>query len=103
LIGDRQPQINALFTINPQVAEGIAGKAMPPEEMAESEAVQKEVHRLIQKVNKQLAPFEQIRKFRILPRDFSIESGEMTATMKVRRTKVLANFKDVVDSLYAGA
>jgi len=102
LVGDRQPQINALFTIHPQPAEALAGKGKPLEELAQSEPVQKEVQRLIAKVNKQLAPFEQIRKFRILPRDFSIESGEMTATMKVRRAKVLANFKDVVDSLYAG-
>jgi long-chain acyl-CoA synthetase len=102
LVGDRQPQINALFTINPQPAEALTGKSLPLEELAQSEPVAKEVQRLITKVNKQLAPFEQIRKFRILPRDFSIESGEMTATMKVRRAKVLANFKDVVDSLYAG-
>jgi long-chain acyl-CoA synthetase len=102
LVGDRQPQINALFTINPQPAETLAGPGKTLEELSQSESVQKEVQRLVQKVNKQLAPFEQIRKFRILPRDFSIESGEMTATMKVRRGKVLANFKDEVDSFYAG-
>jgi long-chain acyl-CoA synthetase len=102
LVGDRQPQINALFTVHPQAAEALVGKAMPLEDLAQAEPVVKEVQRLIQKVNKQLAPFEQIRKFRILPRDFSIESGEMTATMKIRRAKVLANFKDVVESLYSG-
>jgi long-chain acyl-CoA synthetase len=106
LVGDNQPQINALFTIHPQAAETVPGmeayKGKPLEEMAAAEPLAKEVQRLIAKVNKNLAPFEQIRKFRILPRDFSIESGEMTATMKVRRAKVLANFKDVVDSLYIG-
>jgi long-chain acyl-CoA synthetase len=102
LVGDRQPQINALFTIHPQVAETIAGPGKTLEELSQSEPLLKEVQRLIHKVNKQLAPFEQIRKFRILPRDFSIESGEMTATMKVRRAKVLANFKDEIDSFYAG-
>jgi long-chain acyl-CoA synthetase len=106
LVGDNQPQINALFTIHPQAAEAVPGmeayKGKPLEELAAAEPLAKEVQRLIAKVNKNLAPFEQIRKFRILPRDFSIESGEMTATMKVRRGKVLANFKDVVDSLYAG-
>jgi long-chain acyl-CoA synthetase len=106
LVGDNQPQINALFTIHPQAAEALPGmeayKGKPLEEIAAAEPLAKEVQRLIQKVNKQLAPFEQIRKFRILPRDFSIESGEMTATMKVRRAKVLANFKEAVDSLYVG-
>jgi long-chain acyl-CoA synthetase len=106
LVGDNQPQINALFTIHPPAAEALPGmeayKGKPIEELAAAEPLAKEVQRLIGKVNKNLAPFEQIRKFRILPRDFSIESGEMTATMKVRRAKVLANFKDVVDSLYVG-
>ena len=103
LVGDRLPQVTALFTIHPQAAEalpGMAGKSL--EELAAAAPVNSEIQRLVAKVNKQLAPFEQIRKFRILPRDFSIETGEMTATMKVRRAKVLANFKDVVDSLYAG-
>jgi long-chain acyl-CoA synthetase len=104
LVGDRQPQINALFTINPQVAEMLPGmeqyKGKPLEIVSQAEVVTKEVQRLISRVNKQLAPFEQIRKFRVLPRDFSIESGEMTATMKVRRAKVLANFQDVIDSFY---
>jgi long-chain acyl-CoA synthetase len=106
LVGDRLPQVTALFTIHPNAAEALPGmdawKGKPIEELATADLVTKEVQRLVSKVNKQLAPFEQIRKFRILPRDFSIETGEMTATMKVRRAKVLANFKDVVDSLYAG-
>jgi long-chain acyl-CoA synthetase len=38
----------------------------------------------------------------VLPRDFSIEEGELTATMKVRRSRALANFKDEVEELYAG-
>ena len=106
LVGDRLPQITALFTIHPNIAETLPGmetaKGKPIEELAAAEPVLKEVQRVVGKVNKQLAPFEQIRKFRILSRDFSIETGEMTATMKVRRAKVLVNFKDVVDSLYAG-
>jgi long-chain acyl-CoA synthetase len=80
--------------------EQFRGKGL--DEIASAAPVNAEVQRVVNKINRQLAPFEQIRKFRILPRDFSIESGEMTATMKVRRAKVLANFKDVVDQLYAG-
>jgi long-chain acyl-CoA synthetase len=106
LVGDRLPQVTAMFTIHPTAAEALPGmealQGKPLDELAAAEPVNKEVQRLVSKVNKQLAPFEQIRKFRILPRDFSIETGEMTATMKVRRAKVLANFKDVVDSLYGG-
>jgi long-chain acyl-CoA synthetase len=61
-----------------------------------------EIQKAVARVNKQLAPFEQVRKYRILPRDFSIEQGELTATMKVRRTRAVANFKEQIDELYAG-
>jgi long-chain acyl-CoA synthetase len=64
--------------------------------------VEKEIRRIVNQVNRQLAPFEQVRRFRILPRDFSIEQGELTATMKVRRTQAIENFKEDIDALYAG-
>ena len=38
----------------------------------------------------------------MLPRDFSIEQGELTATMKVRRTRAMENFKQQIEELYAG-
>jgi long-chain acyl-CoA synthetase len=38
----------------------------------------------------------------VLPRDFSIEQGELTATMKLRRAQALANCKTQIDELYAG-
>jgi long-chain acyl-CoA synthetase len=61
-----------------------------------------EVDEAVKRVNKQLAPFEQIRRFRILEREFSIETGEMTPTMKVRRKQVLENYKQIVSELYLG-
>ena len=59
-----------------------------------------EVQRIVTRINKQLAPFEQIKRFRILPREFSIEHGEVTATMKVRRKQVMENFRAELDDLY---
>jgi long-chain acyl-CoA synthetase len=56
----------------------------------------------VARVNRQLAPFEQIRKYRILPREFSLEQGELTATMKVRRARAMENFKEQIEELYAG-
>lgn len=87
LIGDRLPYVTALLTVN--AADGVAS----PEA---------EVKKAVARVNRKLAPFEQIRKFRILERDFSIESGELTPTMKVRRNRVLENHRDVVSELYMG-
>ena len=61
-----------------------------------------EIRKAVARVNKLLAPFEQIRKYRVLPREFSIEQGELTATMKVRRTRAMENFKEQIEELYAG-
>jgi long-chain acyl-CoA synthetase len=61
-----------------------------------------EVKKAVARVNRRLAPFEQIRKFRIIERDFSIETGEMTPTMKVRRNRVLENHRELVSQLYMG-
>jgi long-chain acyl-CoA synthetase len=106
LIGDRLPYLTALFTINAGVAETLKGMEAPagrsPAEICGAPPVEKEVRRIVNQVNRQLAPFEQVRRFRILPRDFSIEQGELTATMKVRRTQAIENFKQDIDALYAG-
>lgn len=85
LIGDRLPYVTALFTVNGT-----------PDETRQA------VEQAVKDVNKQLAPFEQIRKFKILERDFSIEQGELTPTMKVRRTKVLKNYRSLVSEMYMG-
>ncbi|HEX4278776.1 MAG TPA: long-chain fatty acid--CoA ligase [Bryobacteraceae bacterium] len=100
LAGDRLPHLVALFTIHPPIAESVRGKHDPGIPHHEAPEVQAEVQKIVARVNKQLAPFEQVKRFRILPREFTIEHGEVTATMKVRRKQVLENFKADVDALY---
>jgi long-chain acyl-CoA synthetase len=78
-------------TVNTATAEG-----------KNKDTVNKEVEDAVKRVNKQLAQFEQIRRFRVLDRDFSIERGELTPTMKVRRKQVLENYKHLVNELYLG-
>lgn len=106
LIGDKLPYVTALFSIHPAAAEAVAGmesmKGRGMEELAGAPPIEAEVQRAVQRVNKQLASFEQIRKFKILPRDFSIEAGEVTPTMKIRRSKVLENHRELVAELYMG-
>jgi long-chain acyl-CoA synthetase len=87
LIGDRLPYVTALVTIN---AAEVADSA------------ETEVKNAVARVNRKLAPFEQIRKFRIVERDFSVETGELTPTMKVRRNRVLENHRELVSELYLG-
>ena len=106
LIGDRLPYLTALFTINDTVAMALKGMdswaGRPAAEMTQAAPVLAEIHRAVSRVNKHLAPFEQVRKYRVLPRDFSIVDGELTATMKVRRTRVIENFREQIAELYAG-
>lgn len=105
LIGDRLPFVAALFTINPAVAETLPSVDTAPgrayRDVATAPPVLAEVQKIINKINRQLAPFEQVRKFRVLHRELTIEDGDLTATMKVRRAKVLENFKEEVDSVYS--
>jgi long-chain acyl-CoA synthetase len=101
LAGDRLPHLVALFTIHPPIAESIRGTSgNPGTPLHQAPEVLAEVQKIVTRVNKQLAPFEQVKRFRIVDREFSIEHGEVTATMKVRRKQVLENFKSDVDALY---
>jgi long-chain acyl-CoA synthetase len=100
LAGDRLPHLVALFTINAPVAETIPGSKETGKALHETPEVIAEVQAIVSRVNKQLAPFEQVKRFRILHREFTIENGEVTATMKVRRKQVLENFRAELDSLY---
>jgi long-chain acyl-CoA synthetase len=106
LFGDGLPYLIALFTVNATAAETLDGmkefQGRDAAEIVHAAPVQTELRKIVSKVNKQLAPFEQVRKFRVLTRDFSIEAGELTATMKVRRTQVLENFREHIEELYAG-
>jgi long-chain acyl-CoA synthetase len=90
LIGDKQPYVTALITVNDAQKQGLG----TPVETAVKEA--------IARVNRQLADFEQIRRFKILDSDFSIERGELTPTMKIRRTRVLENYAPQIAELYLG-
>jgi len=100
LVGDRLPHLVALFTIHPPIAESLRGANNPGFPLHEAPEVLAEMQKIVTRVNKQLAPFEQVKRFRILHREFTIDHGEVTATMKVRRKQVLDNFKADVDALY---
>jgi long-chain acyl-CoA synthetase len=106
LIGDRLPYLTALLTLNPAAAQALKGmdqwKDRTTAELAVAPPVLAEIRGAVTRVNNQLAPFEQVRKYRVLTRDFTIEAGELTATMKLRRVQALENFKEEIAQLYAG-
>ena len=65
----------------------------------------KRVHALLQgvvdDVNQERSRFEQVKRFTILPRDFTMDAGEITPTLKVRRRAVQEHFAEEIDALYA--
>jgi long-chain acyl-CoA synthetase len=106
LLGDRMPYVAALFTLNMAAVEAVKGMddylGRPMPEIVKAPPVVAELKGLVARVNGQLAPFERIRKYHVLERDFTIADGELTPTMKVRRTKVLENHRQTISTLYLG-
>lgn len=106
LVGDRQPYMTALLTVNLMQAQSLAGmeefRDKDPGEWTRAEPVMVAVQSAVARVNQKLADFERIRRFRVLERDFTIEQGELTPTMKVRRGRVLENHRSLVSQLYLG-
>ena len=70
------------------------------ESLLASEAIQKEFEMLLASVNQNLNKWEQLKKFKLIPKPLSIEDGELTPTMKLKRFAVLDKYKDVIESMY---
>jgi long-chain acyl-CoA synthetase len=89
VLGDRRPYVSALITIEPSVADGL-----PQEEL------ERRVQAVVDGVNAELSRFEQIKRFRVLPRDFSAENDEVTPTLKLKRRVVAEHFAREIEELY---
>ena len=101
VIGDRRKFLSALVTIDEEALVSFAsesGKAI--EVPHEDEAVKEEIERAFRNVNKDLAQVEKIKKWTILPRNLSIEDGELTPTLKVKRRVVNEHFADEIEAMY---
>jgi len=70
------------------------------EELLENKSLHKIIQKEIDKLQKELSGYEQVRKFTLLKNPFSIETGELTPTMKVRRKFVEEKYKDEIDKMY---
>ena len=103
VIGDRRPYPAVLITLDATELEkwaaeqGIDGD---PAALVRSEQVHELVQGIVDDVNRERSRFEQIKRFVVLPQDFTIEGGELTPTLKVRRRVVLDRYSDEVEGLY---
>ena len=62
--------------------------------------IRKKITKIISEINKNLAVVEKIKKFHLINETFSIENGLLTPTMKVKRNKVIAKYKNILEHLY---
>ncbi len=104
VIGDERPYIGALIALD---AEGLAGWAQrhgrtPPSvsEAAADPEVVAEVERAVAEANMRLSRPEQVKRWTIVPVEWTVEQGEVTPTQKMRRAQVLEHFPDLVSGLY---
>jgi long-chain acyl-CoA synthetase len=105
VVGDRRRFVAVLLVPNlanlEQFArqEGIA--ASSPEELLEHPRVRALLDAEVAGVNRHLAQFEQLKRYAVLPEEFSFDNGQLTFTQKVRRRKIEEKYGDVIDKLYA--
>jgi long-chain acyl-CoA synthetase len=90
VVGDRRPYVTALLTLD-EAEVGASGR--DPQQLAQQ---------LVDDVNRDRTRVEQIKRFVVLPRDFSQEEGEVTPTLKLRRRVIHEHFADEIEQLYAG-
>jgi long-chain acyl-CoA synthetase len=103
--GDRRPYPVALITLDEEEIVPWAkehGLSEDVAELAASDEVNEIVQAELDRANINYAQVEQIKKFKILERDLSIEDGELTPTLKVKRNVVNERYAELFDSLYGG-
>jgi long-chain acyl-CoA synthetase len=86
VVGDRRPYVAALITLS---------------EEADPNSARFEIERFVEDVNKDLSRFEQIKRYAILPRDFTAEDGEVTPTLKLKRRVCQEHFAAEIEALYS--
>jgi long-chain acyl-CoA synthetase len=90
VIGDRRPFVAALVTLDPDTTSEL-----------NDEQKHARVEQIVEEANRDRSRFEQIKRFVILSRDFSMDEGEVTPTLKLKRRVVLDHFAPEIDSIYS--
>jgi len=103
-IGDRRKFISALITLDPEnigrwaAEHGLDSKSVA--ELSRESTVRELIEAELARGNRELASFESVKKFRILPEELTIEAGDLTPTMKVRRKAVCEKHRALLEEMY---
>ncbi|CCQ16145.1 Tyrocidine synthase 3 [Rhodococcus sp. AW25M09] len=106
VVGDQKPFIGALITLDPDAFDrwksdhGKSADATPADLQKDPDLVA-EIDAAIADANKSVSHAESIKKYRLLPHDFSEDSGELTPTMKLKRNVITEAYADEIESIYA--
>ena len=95
--------VSALITLDPVAAAQWAqehGKPADPASFADDPDVRREIQSAVDAANHAVSQAESVRQFAVLPGDWSEESGELTASLKVRRETVMKRHRRVIDHMY---
>jgi long-chain acyl-CoA synthetase len=104
VFGDRKPYLIALLTPNLERLikmgqdEGI--EYLDVEDLVANQRVQKRYAHRLQSINDKLPSYQTIKKFILLPRDFSVDGGELTPTLKLKRKVVYDKYQAQIEQLY---
>lgn len=102
--GDRRKYLCAIITLDPDALEALAKELNLAGSYAvwtQSSEVERTVSNLVSAMNANLASYETIKKFRILDHDFSVEGGQLTPKLSVKRKLVNQRYEDIFDSMYS--
>ncbi len=102
VIGDARKFLSAILTLEQEAAERFAAEHGIEGPIHESRRLIEELERAVGEVNATFARVEHIRKFEVLPRPFSVEDGELTPTLKLRRRQIADNWTEVIEGMYSG-
>lgn len=105
VVGDAKPFIAALITIDPEAFPAWKERHGKPAEasvadLADDPDLRADIQGAVDQANATVSHAEGIKKFRILPSDFTEETGEMTPTLKVKRNVVVEKFADDISAIY---
>jgi long-chain acyl-CoA synthetase len=105
--GDKRNFVSALLTLDPVALKAWATEnglgGMAHEELVKQPQVKALVQAGVDKMNDQLPRFASLKKFTILPAEFSEAAGEVTPSQKLKRKVIETRYRDVLDAMYAGA
>lgn len=106
LIGDKRKFISALivpdFEALKKWAEKNGIEQTDPEQLVSNQQVARFIEDRVEAVNQDLARYEQVRTFRLLPQELTQDSGELTPTLKVKRRIVHEHYREIIDGMYTG-